>query len=32
MLSIIETPTRVGGPSGSPVSSINPASACIRKS
>ena len=32
MLSISDTPTRVGGPSGSPVSSIRPASACIRKS
>ena len=27
-----ETPTRVGAPSGSPVSSMSPASACIRKS
>ena len=32
VLSIIDTPTRVGGPSGSPVSSIRPASACMRKS
>ena len=32
MKSTIEAPTRVGAPSGSPVSPMMPASACIRKS
>ena len=30
MKSTIDKPNRVGGPSGSPVSSMKPASACIR--